>query len=155
MESISAGSEWTALLPGFIVAGIGIGLANPTIAGAALQVVDPARTGMASGISNTRRIARLGCGRRRARGSAPASRRRHLAAAGFDGKEIAVGGELVGHARGGGEPALARVAEPAFVSGLQLVLLAGFATVAVGSVAAAVLVRKRVEAPEPSLEPAS
>jgi len=32
MEEISVGSSWTALLPGFIVCGLGIGLANPTIA---------------------------------------------------------------------------------------------------------------------------
>src|SRR5947208_12990428 len=46
MELVSVDSSWTVLLPGFIVSGIGIGLANPTIAGAALRVVDPARTGM-------------------------------------------------------------------------------------------------------------
>ena len=56
MARISPGSDWTALLAGFVVSGIGIGLANPTIAAAALRVVDPARTGMASGISNTARI---------------------------------------------------------------------------------------------------
>src|SRR4029079_17163646 len=53
LADISPDSTWLALLPGFIVSGLGIGLANPTIAAAALRVVDPARTGMASGISNT------------------------------------------------------------------------------------------------------
>jgi predicted MFS family arabinose efflux permease len=62
MEEISVGSAWTTLLPGFIVCGVGIGLANPTIAAAALRVVDPARTGMASGISNTCRIGGLAMG---------------------------------------------------------------------------------------------
>jgi len=62
MEAVSVGSSWTVLLAGFIVSGIGIGLANPTIAGAALQVVDPARTGMASGISNTCRVGGLAMG---------------------------------------------------------------------------------------------
>src|SRR5439155_21700914 len=42
MADISPGSRWTALLAGFVVSGIGIGLANPTIAAAALRVVDPA-----------------------------------------------------------------------------------------------------------------
>src|SRR5207249_4346806 len=59
LELLSAGDAWTVLLPGFVVAGIGIGLANPTIAGAALRVVDPSRTGMASGISNTCRVGGL------------------------------------------------------------------------------------------------
>ena len=46
---VSPASDWTALLPGLIVGGIGIGLANPAIAGAALRVVDPARTGWRRG----------------------------------------------------------------------------------------------------------
>ena len=62
MADISADSSWLALLPGFVVAGLGIGLANPTIAAAALRVVDPARTGMASGISNTCRLGGLAMG---------------------------------------------------------------------------------------------
>ena len=51
MEMVSVGSDWTVLLAGFVVTGIGIGLANPTIAGAALRVVDPARTGSQGDIS--------------------------------------------------------------------------------------------------------
>src|SRR5215207_594422 len=53
MRGIDAGSSWTALLPGFIVAGIGIGTINPSIANTAIGVVAPARAGMASGISST------------------------------------------------------------------------------------------------------
>jgi EmrB/QacA subfamily drug resistance transporter len=45
--------DWTALLPGFVVAGIGIGTINPSIANAAIGVVSPAHAGMASGISST------------------------------------------------------------------------------------------------------
>ena len=52
MHGLTPSSHWTALLAGLIVAGIGIGLANPAIAAAALRVVDPARTGMASGIND-------------------------------------------------------------------------------------------------------
>ena len=62
MALVSVHSRWTVLLPGFVVAGLGIGLANPTIAGAALRVVDPSRTGMASGISNTCRVGGLAIG---------------------------------------------------------------------------------------------
>ena len=110
---------------------------------------------MASGISNTCRIAGLAVGVAVLGALLQHRAGEHLAAAGFDGKAIASAVSSSGMRAAAGNPALARVAEPAFVSGLQLVLLAGFATVAVGSVAAAVLVRKRVEAPEPSLEPAS
>jgi EmrB/QacA subfamily drug resistance transporter len=53
MRGLSEDSEWTALLAGFMVAGIGIGLTNPGIGQAAIAVVAPARAGMASGINTT------------------------------------------------------------------------------------------------------
>jgi EmrB/QacA subfamily drug resistance transporter len=62
MHGLTVSSTWTALLAGLIVGGIGIGLANPTIAGTALRVVDPARTGMASGINNAFRLAGVAVG---------------------------------------------------------------------------------------------
>ena len=62
MHGLSADSGWTALLAGFVVGGIGIGIANPALAAGALRVVDPARTGMASGISNTFRLAGVAIG---------------------------------------------------------------------------------------------
>jgi EmrB/QacA subfamily drug resistance transporter len=154
MARISPGSDWTALLAGFVVSGIGIGLANPTIAAAALRVVDPARTGMASGISNTARITGLAMGVA-VLGSVLEHRvGTHLAAAGFHGKELAAGVSSSGLRATVGNPALSHVAEAAFVSGLRLVFLIGFLTVLVGSIAAAVLVRRPTPAPEPVLEPA-
>jgi hypothetical protein len=53
MRGVDTGSSWMALLPGFLVAGIGIGTINPSIANTAIGVVAPARAGMASGISST------------------------------------------------------------------------------------------------------
>ncbi len=53
MRGVAPGDEWTTLLPGFIVAGIGVGMTNPLIADVALGVVEPARAGMASGINST------------------------------------------------------------------------------------------------------
>jgi EmrB/QacA subfamily drug resistance transporter len=53
MSGVDANSKWTALLPGFILGGAGVGLTNPAIASTAVGVVDPRRTGMASGINNT------------------------------------------------------------------------------------------------------
>ena len=53
MRGIELGDDWTTLLPGFLVAGVGIGLTNPAIASTAIGVVAPFRAGMASGISNT------------------------------------------------------------------------------------------------------
>jgi EmrB/QacA subfamily drug resistance transporter len=62
MTSVGAASSWTALLPGFIVAGIGIGIANPVIASVSVAVVPPQRSGMASGSSNTFRQVGLATG---------------------------------------------------------------------------------------------
>ncbi len=62
MRGLTISSTWTALLPGLLLIGIGVGLANPAIAAIALGVTPPQRAGMASGISNTFRIAGLAAG---------------------------------------------------------------------------------------------
>ncbi len=53
MSAVSTGDKWTVLLPGFLVAGLGIGLVNPALATAAIGVVETRRAGMASGINST------------------------------------------------------------------------------------------------------
>jgi EmrB/QacA subfamily drug resistance transporter len=53
MRGLTASSGWTALLAGFIVAGIGVALVNAPLASTAVSVVPPERTGMGSGISST------------------------------------------------------------------------------------------------------
>jgi EmrB/QacA subfamily drug resistance transporter len=53
MHGISADSEWTALLVGFVIAGIGIGTTNPGIGQAAIAVVPVQKSGMGSGINST------------------------------------------------------------------------------------------------------
>jgi EmrB/QacA subfamily drug resistance transporter len=53
MRGITAGSSWTHLLPGMIVAGVGAGLVNVPLAATAIGIVQPARAGMASGINTT------------------------------------------------------------------------------------------------------
>ncbi len=50
---VRADSSWVVLLPGFSLAGIGIGIANPVLASASVAVVPPERSGMASGSSST------------------------------------------------------------------------------------------------------
>jgi EmrB/QacA subfamily drug resistance transporter len=53
MTAIDATSGWTTLIPGFLIAGIGIGMINPPLASTAVGVVHHSRSGMASGINNT------------------------------------------------------------------------------------------------------
>jgi len=53
MRGLDATSSWTHLVPGLIMAGIGVGFINPPLASTAVGVVQPQRAGMASGINST------------------------------------------------------------------------------------------------------
>jgi EmrB/QacA subfamily drug resistance transporter len=53
MSGVDAGSEWTTLLGGFLVAGAATGLINPVIADVAVSVVPKEQSGMAAGINDT------------------------------------------------------------------------------------------------------
>jgi EmrB/QacA subfamily drug resistance transporter len=53
MSGIDPKQDWTALLPGLIVSAFGIGMVNPALATTAVGVVEPQRSGMASGINST------------------------------------------------------------------------------------------------------
>jgi EmrB/QacA subfamily drug resistance transporter len=53
MTAVDASSGWTVLIPGFLLAGAGVGLINPPLASTAIGVVHHSRSGMASGINNT------------------------------------------------------------------------------------------------------
>jgi hypothetical protein len=148
MHGLTAGSSWTSLLAGFIVAGVGIGLANPAIGSTALAVVEPARSGMASGISNTCRMGGVATG---------------IAALGaiFQHRITSTLGEsldhppagLAGTVAAGGSRAVVHAAPPesrtqlldvtrhAFLVGLNDILLIGAAIVFVGAIAAVSLIR--------------
>jgi EmrB/QacA subfamily drug resistance transporter len=53
MRAVEPDSGWTVLIPGFVIAGAGVGLINPPLASAAIGVVHYSRSGMASGINST------------------------------------------------------------------------------------------------------
>lgn len=53
LSGVDQGSEWTALLAGFLVGGAGIGMVNPVIADVALSTVPDEQSGMATGINDT------------------------------------------------------------------------------------------------------
>ncbi|UNZ18476.1 MFS transporter [Streptomyces sp. 891-h] len=52
---VAPGSSWTALLPGFVLIGVGVGMALTVLISAALSAVPPERSGTASGAVNTAR----------------------------------------------------------------------------------------------------
>jgi hypothetical protein len=53
LTGITVESGWTHLIPGLVVAGLGIGLINVPLASTAVGVVRPERAGMASGVNST------------------------------------------------------------------------------------------------------
>jgi EmrB/QacA subfamily drug resistance transporter len=142
MHGLTPSSHWTALLPGLIVAGLGIGLANPAIAAAALRAVDPSRTGMASGINNACRLTGVAVGvaalgavlEDRISSSLVSSLGPHAESL---GAAVAATGTRVATTK----PSLAHPATVAYVSGLNTTLLVSCAIVAVGALAAGLLMR--------------
>ena len=53
MHGLDARSDWTELLPGFVVGGIAIGVISPALAAAMVGVLSHERSGLASGVNNT------------------------------------------------------------------------------------------------------
>ena len=150
MYGLDADSGWTALLAGFVAGGIGIGVANPALAAGALRVVDPARTGMASGISNTFRLAGVAVGVA-ALGALLQSRVESSlsATAGDNAHALGAAVSSSGTRAVAGHPDLVEPAKTAFVSGLNDLLIAGSLLLVVGALAAAVLLRSPAPAPTP------
>jgi predicted MFS family arabinose efflux permease len=53
MRGVTTASDWTHLLPGFILGGLAIGTISPALAAAMVSVLPVERSGLASGINNT------------------------------------------------------------------------------------------------------
>ncbi len=149
MRSVAPGDEWTVLLPGFIVSGIGIGMVNPLIAEVALGVVNPARAGMASGINSTFRqigistgVAGLGAVFHAQiidqLSSVPEQFR--------DGFADAVSAGAIDKAAAAAPPAMQQAlidtGESAFTSGFNEILLIGGIIAIIGGILGAALIRR-------------
>ena len=148
MRGISVDSGWTTLLPGFLLAGAGIGIVNPGIASTAIGVVAAARAGMASGINSTFRqvgIATGVAGLGAVFQAQIASKLGELlpgAPAGF-ADVVASGGTraAVAAAPPDSQAQVAGAATSAFVSSLNEILLIGALIALAGAVIGLVLVR--------------
>jgi EmrB/QacA subfamily drug resistance transporter len=154
MHGLTSSSGWTALLPGFCVSGVGIGLVNPPLASVAVGVVEPRMSGMASGISNTFRqvgvatgIAGLG-----ALLQARVTTRVEDALHGVSGIDVsrvahsvATGStkQAIASAPPAARAAIAHAARTAFVSGLNEILLVAAIVAFAGAVLGFALVRRR------------
>jgi hypothetical protein len=138
---VEPGSSWTHLLPGFLVAGAGIGITNPGIGQAAIAVVPAAKAGMGSGINTTFRQVGIATG---------------VAALGaiFQSRvESKLGsrlGEVVSatgippHA----PPRVARAAADAFTSGMNEILLIASVIAFVGAALGLALTRSKDFVPQ-------
>jgi predicted MFS family arabinose efflux permease len=114
MSRVSINSDWTVLLPGFLLGGIGIGMVNAPLATTAVSTVRVERAGMASGINNTFRQVGIATG---------------IAALG------AIFASKVGSQQ--------HASRAAFVHGLHEILLVGAGTAAVGALLAVLLIRRQ------------
>jgi EmrB/QacA subfamily drug resistance transporter len=130
MRGLDPASDWTHLVPGFIVAGIGAGFVNPPLASTAIGVVQPQAAGMASGINSTFRQV------------------------GIATSVAALGSILATHEAG----TTGRARPAAFISGLdELLLISALIALAAGTLAL-VLIRQSdfvVGTHEPALEASS
>ncbi len=149
MRGVTVDSEWTALLPGFVMAGFGVGLINPAIASAAISVVPVARSGMGSGISNTFRqvgiatgIAALGAVFQ-SRIADQLSEKAPQAPAGLaDAVASGAGSDAIAHAPAAVQPRLLEAANSAFVSSFNDILLIAGIVALVGGVIGLAFVRE-------------
>jgi len=62
MHGLRDGDDWTALLPGLLVGGAGIGTISPALAAAMVGVLPVERSGLSSGINNTFRQVGIAAG---------------------------------------------------------------------------------------------
>ncbi|HEX7279837.1 MAG TPA: MFS transporter [Solirubrobacterales bacterium] len=154
MSGLEASSEWTALLLGFLLAGIGVGLLNPVIADVALSVVPKEQSGMAAGINDTFRQVGIAVGIA-AWGAiflgAGASKTESVAAGALDGEqsrhlvEATSSGTLSQAVSGlpaGAQDVARNAAEQGFLHGLNEILLLGALLSFAGAVLALWLVRE-------------
>jgi EmrB/QacA subfamily drug resistance transporter len=138
MSRVEPSSGWTRLFAGFLIGGVGIGLVNPSLASAAVGVVPPERSGMASGTNNTFRQVGIATG---------------IAGLGalFEGRISSHLTSALGHAPDHGlvarvaagtfPPAIDDAARDAFVGGLHALLLVAAAVAFVGAASCALLFR--------------
>jgi EmrB/QacA subfamily drug resistance transporter len=155
MSGLDMGSDWTALLAGFLLSGIGVGLLNPVIADVALSVVPKERSGMAAGINDTFRQVGIAVGIA-AWGAiflgVGASKTQELAGSAVSGDgarrliEATSSGNL-DQALAGTSPhahaVMQRAAEQGFLSGMNEILALGSVLAFAGAVVALWLVRER------------
>jgi hypothetical protein len=154
MTGLSGTSNWTHLIPGFIVGGLGAGLVNPPLASTAIGVVPPAKAGMASGVNSTFRQIGIAAGIAALGSIFVSSIQSHLTSA-LPASLAGSAGSLVNAVRQGSVsgaigslPAGSRAAaglalRSSFASALNELLFVTAGVALVGAVFATVLIRRK------------
>jgi EmrB/QacA subfamily drug resistance transporter len=154
MRGLTVSSQWTHLLPGFIIGGVGVGLINPPLASTAIAVVPPRQAGMGSGINSTFRQVGIATGIAALGSIFTSTVRSHvssgLAAAHQGGAHAIVAAISNGQTRQAisrvapeARAAVGHVARSSFIAGLNEIFLVGAIAALFGAVAALVLIRSR------------
>lgn len=143
MSGRTGASDWTSIVPGLTLAGIGAGISNPVIADLALRTVPRNQSGVASGIMDTFRQVGIAVGVAGLGAIYLAAGQQHLTAAtGLPGSQARA---LLQAAAAGQLPAadgqLAAAARTAFLTGFNQILLIGAGVAAAGAVLALLLIR--------------
>ncbi|MEO6999569.1 MAG: MFS transporter, partial [Terracoccus sp.] len=155
MRGLDASTSWTHLIPGFIVAGIGVGMVNPPLASTAVGVVPPRLAGMASGVNSTFRQVGIATGIALL-GTLFASRLESAVTSATAGTAFAGRGESLAALVQSGQlktalprfpkaqiPVVERIAATGFTSALNSILLIAAVVALVAGVAAFVLIRTK------------
>jgi EmrB/QacA subfamily drug resistance transporter len=161
-RAVEPGSDWTSLLAGGILIGMGAGMVNPSVAAAALGAAPVAKSGMASGLNSTFRLLGVAVGVA-GLGALLESRVSDRLAELLPGSSsqladaVSTGNVAAAAASAppGTEAEVTRAAEAAFVYGLDTIFLAAALTAFVGAALALTLVRQRDLRSEPVPEPAA
>jgi EmrB/QacA subfamily drug resistance transporter len=153
---LTVNNDWTALLGGFIVAGIGIALINPPLAATAVGVVPPQQAGMGSGINTTFRqvgiatgIAGLGAVFQHQVSTRATELLAHSPLGGGESGRIVTAiqsgriGEVIQAAPPQARGAIGRIAKESFINGLNELFVIAAIVAFAGAACALVLVRAR------------
>jgi predicted MFS family arabinose efflux permease len=155
MSQVSAASQWSVLVPGLALAGVGLGLSAPALSSTAVSIVPPWRTGMASGLNYTARqlglatgIAALGAVFEHQVRASTVTALAHsplAARAGTLGKVIAGGGArgVLAAVHGAPRRALEHTVHASFASGLSHIFEIAAVIAAIGALAGLALVSRR------------
>ena len=152
MRGLTVSSDWTHLLPGFLVGGVGVGLINPPLASTAIAVVPPRQAGMGSGINSTFRQVGIATGIAALGSIFTSEVRTHVNSglhAAHQGGAHAIATAIssgqthqaIAHVPPQARATVAAVARGSFVTGLNEILLVAAIVALAGAVASLVLIR--------------